>query len=702
METQKKIIKNNILILFLVFFISSFFTFFLLGLEFINPKNTKWLINGDLSTYQLGWKYFRDDIWRFPLLSNPNYGIYRNSNIIYSDSIPILAIIFKLIRFILPENFQYFSAWIFLSINLQFYISFLIIKKFTNDNFFSLIGGLFFITACIFIHRSGIHLSLFGQWVILLYFLFHLDVNQNNQRKHKLYTILISILIHFYFTLILLILYLSEKIYFLLKKKNSILSEFFDVFKVLSFSLFLMYVVGYFSIGIDDGLGWGYGFYNFNLNSFFNPKGKILDEINWSNFLPMQNYNNKEIEGFAYLGLSGIIFFIIFLKYLFLNRNEIIYPKKLLILCTTIFFLISVSNNVNFGQFNIFEIGLNKYFYALGSIFRASGRFIWPVYYLIFLYGIILIYNYKNIRLILILLLFTLQILDISKGLSNYKFGKQYLSHKNLEPNDSNVEVWKKISKNFKVLKLLEPDNQSNIYGKLSKILLETHFVKTDVVYLARVDRERIVKQKYNNYKHIMNNKINLFDDSIYVSDNINLVNFLKLKFSRDLFYYKMNDLWLIVSEKIDFLNHKRDNEYLINSFIDLDNTNILKFDKNFDYALIGFEKDKVKNDLILDGEVGFLSINIVGNKCKKNTNLKIRFKEYYNDEDLIKDLVILVNDELVNLNKKEDYIFLNFNCRINQENSFKFIVNTSKSKFEKKIGLNHQKRSIKISSFDF
>ena len=35
----------------------------------------------------------------------------------------------------------------------------------------------------------------------------------------------------------------------------------------------LMYFIGYFSIRIDDGIGGGYGIYNFNLNSFFNPLG---------------------------------------------------------------------------------------------------------------------------------------------------------------------------------------------------------------------------------------------------------------------------------------------------------------------------------------------------------------------------------------------------------------------------------------------
>ena len=65
---------------------------------------------GDLPTLQtVG--IFRIDEWRFPIFSNPNYGIYLNNNIIYTDSF-LFALFFKILNFILPDNFQYFSLWI--------------------------------------------------------------------------------------------------------------------------------------------------------------------------------------------------------------------------------------------------------------------------------------------------------------------------------------------------------------------------------------------------------------------------------------------------------------------------------------------------------------------------------------------------------------------------------------------------------------
>ena len=101
-----------------------------------------------------------------------------------------------------------------------------------------------------------------------------------------------------------------------------------------------MYIVGYFTIGIDDGLGFGYGFYNFNLNSFFNPQGSnYTDTFNWSLFFyQLFKFSKSRKEGFSYLGISGIIFFLLYVKYLFNGKSEIIFSKQTNILIFSIFF----------------------------------------------------------------------------------------------------------------------------------------------------------------------------------------------------------------------------------------------------------------------------------------------------------------------------------------------------------------------------
>ena len=95
---------------FLFFFISLFFLVVTQGIDNISPLSIKWIhtadkFNRDPSLYQAAWYFFLNDIWRFPLGSNPNYGIEISSSIIISDTIPLLSFFFKSLKAFIPENY---------------------------------------------------------------------------------------------------------------------------------------------------------------------------------------------------------------------------------------------------------------------------------------------------------------------------------------------------------------------------------------------------------------------------------------------------------------------------------------------------------------------------------------------------------------------------------------------------------------------
>ena len=178
--------NNNIYIIHIPLLIISFLiSLYLLGFDNLNFLNKNWLYLGDLSQYQIGWEFFRNDSWKFPLGFNPNYGLEFGNSIVFTDSIPLLAFIFKLFKNFLPENFQYFSLWIVLSIYLQLLFSYLIIFNLTKNFYFSVISIFFFILAPIFLHRSGMHLSLMGQWIILFSFYIELNNSKSTPKKPK-------------------------------------------------------------------------------------------------------------------------------------------------------------------------------------------------------------------------------------------------------------------------------------------------------------------------------------------------------------------------------------------------------------------------------------------------------------------------------------------------------------------------------------
>jgi len=164
---KKILLENRINLLFLL--IAYLCLLLILGADNISFKDTEWLYgSNDASLHQLGWYFFKNDIWRFPLGNNPNYGEEISSSIVYTDSIPLLAFFFKLFKIFIPGKFQYFSLWYFICFYLQLFLSFKILNKFTNSISYSFIGSLFFLVAPIFIYRVNYHGSVSGQWILLL------------------------------------------------------------------------------------------------------------------------------------------------------------------------------------------------------------------------------------------------------------------------------------------------------------------------------------------------------------------------------------------------------------------------------------------------------------------------------------------------------------------------------------------------------
>ena len=665
----------------------------MLGYDNFNFSNQSWLINGDLAQYQLGWKFYRDDIWRFPLGLNPNYGITNSSSIIYSDSIPLFAIFFKIFRRFLSEEFQYFSFWIFICIYLQALFSFKIIYYFTKNTPYSLVSSLFFIFSTILIYRSGIHLSLTAHWLILGYFYAQISaVNNKDLKKHLI--IYLSILIHFYFSLILMGIFFLEKI---IKFKKLCLKDLISSFVIIIFSLILMYLIGYFTIGIDDGLGFGYGIYNFNLNSFFNPLGENYNEsFNWSFFLPILNFQNNEIEGFSYLGISGILFLILYFKYLFNGKSKIVFSKGTNVLIFFVFFIIATSNNVNFGNQDLITLELNKYLYGIFSSIRASGRLIWPIYYLIFIIGIVSIFQYtlnKKKPLLIISILAIFQLIDLAPGISNYYFGKQYENQ-----NQENVDITNQIkglSKQFNVIRLFKPDNNSSIFFLLNEHILNEKYEKTDVSYLARVNRQEIVNKEYKIIEQLNNKTLDLFNKTLFVSDDYNFIRNVYYLFRDKLNYYKLHKLWLVTDNKInklEYLNHI--DKFEFSNIQSTGNENLEL--KNF--LGFGWEEDK-KNQIIMNGFKSTLLLNSDTKNCEKNKKLVLRLQKYFDQVRGPIILKVLLNDilyENISIKNNLDYeIDISKICKNNNQFKIDLIANNPKSLFDLRIGLNRKKRSI-------
>jgi len=694
-----KVKNNNIYIIHILLLIASFLvSLYLLGFKNLNFSNKNWLYLGDLSQYQIGWEFFRNDSWKFPLGSNLNYGLGLGSSIVFTDSIPLFAFIFKLFKNFLPENFQYFSSWIFLSIYLQLLFSYLIIFNLTKNFYFSIIGMFFFIFSPVFVQRSGIHLSQLGQWIIL----FSFYIESSNSRSKPLLrgiNLIISCLINFYFTIMLVILNSLTYLFLLVTKKTLYKNVIKEIIVIYPLIFITMFCTGYFMISPEDGLGGGYGYFNLNLNSFFNPTGYNNSySFNWSILMPKLPLQNGEYEGFSYLGIGG--FFLLFFSILSFYKKikGFFISKKEILSIFLVFLILSISHNINFGEINILSIDLNNYILGILSSFRSSGRLIWPVYYLIFILGIFFIFNYfseKKKFIILICLLLT-QLIDLSSGLRQYYKGNQYnYVSENIFKNED--IFWKNLSSKISILRAIEFRNKSDLYDDLRNIFLNYNFKKTDIVYLARYNRKKIPLNNYELVENFLNKEIDLFKETAFLTKDLNLVRNIHFLYGNKLFYYFRNNIWIITSQyiaKSNSIEIIKDNlkikEIILNkkiNFIDSKNSNY------------GFGWNKHSRGLASDGNYSSIIFKIENKNCSENFYLKLNIENYFNE--IKGDFNLYLNDKILS-RKNSNLIPLKINCEnIQNHHILKFEYQMPISLRELKRGLNHSKRSIILKEIE-
>lgn len=401
---------------YLLIFSGSLLFFCIYGFRVLDFTYTDWLMcGGDLSQHYLGWKLFRTSEWQ-PMIGMMNSGGYPFSqSVIFTDSIPLFAILFKIFSAFLPSSFQYFGLYGFLSFLLQGLIASFILKRYLKRDLDLFLGSFLFFLVPAFLRRIFWHTSLSSHWLILLALLAFVWIDRTDFPlwKKNLYWSILGILcsfIHLYFLpmcgLIAAISCLKD-----FTRTRRFPASFSPLIFFCIFSFLSIWFLGGFSSEMYEGAP-GLGYYSFNLLGFLNPE-------NWSSLLPaLTYYADGQYEGFAYLG-AGVIFLGIASACLLLYhtiKDKSLWSKKRIlrpnILFACLLFLLSVimaaSNEVSFGRFLLFQFPVPEYIISIWSFFRSSGRLIWPAIYLIMIFFLCITVRYTRRQTSAILLSFCL------------------------------------------------------------------------------------------------------------------------------------------------------------------------------------------------------------------------------------------------------------------------------------------------------
>ncbi len=399
-----------------------------------------------------------------------------------------------------------------------------------------------------------------------------------------------------------------------------------------------MYSAGYFEIRYFDGIASGYGEYKLNLLSFFDPGNNFNT---WSIILPdIELTTLEQAEGFNYFGLGSLIIVLLSIIIYVLSKSKFTYFKKnFIFIFSSIFFtIIALTNKISFGNIEIFNIELNNYVLAGLSIFRASGRFFWPVYYLILIFS--LFFLYKNISIkkyvILVCSCILIQIVDISGAIKNYS----ETINKVIINNNEDLNY---LFQNNRYLISASNSNYNPNFSKVSYLTEKFRIQKTNVINLARVNRKLLAETRYEINKNFYNKKIET--NTIYLIENFSHLQNLQSIFKDDMYFYKIDNIWLMTSFKEQLKNEKR-----------LQHSNFKKISLNYNYKFnnytndnflgLGWSYNNIKSGIWSDGYISSLLFNI--DNINSDLVFEISCDPYLNNKHKNQDLEIYYNNILV------------------------------------------------------
>lgn len=468
--------------------------FLVVGPSTLNPTNEHWLLVGnDVTQHYLGWVFFRHSPWSFPIGLNPANGLEFSSSIVYSDSIPLLAFIFKLLSPVLPEPFQYMGIWLLLCFILQAFFAWKLVALISSSFWIRFFGTLLFLFAPILLFRTDMEKPQVAQFFVLAALYLNLNKEMKGRSWWWITLLFSSLLVNFYIFAMALGLYFSDLLNrtFVTKEVNqkSAISQLAVLFLGCAF---LLWQAGYFAV--ESAGQWGYGFFKLNLLSPFNPLG-------WSFILPDIAMKSSWAEGYMYLGF-GVILGLILISPRLLSWVQHLAPhaKARPYFCVLLigFALFAISNQLGIGQLEV-DFPLPKFILKVASILRASARMFWPVYYFVYLfmiYGLCRTFSKRAVIAILASLAL-IQGVDLNAG-----WQKTHDATSRLEPalysNPLPSPIWADFVAQYQNIRLvpardqLNPDNMARFLAhewKRFGRLASQNGMGTNSTYLTRGDQ---------------------------------------------------------------------------------------------------------------------------------------------------------------------------------------------------------------------
>lgn len=458
----------------------------------LDVTNIGWIYKQpDIAGAHMGWNFYRDAPWSAPIADNPAYGIDFSGSILFADAIPLMAIPFKALAPILPEPFQYFGLWTFLSFVLQGVFGWLLMGRATTNPLARVLGAFLISLTPVYCYRLVYawctHMSLTAHWLVLGALC--LCLPPHTRRPWLWWGLLLATaaFTHAYLFCMVAALWLADLTRRVFADSGQTWRKtWLEPLGVAAAVGGLVWATGVWS-GPSGEFQGGFSWFKMNVFALIDPSSSPMSS--WSYIVPNIPNWDGDYEGFAFVGLGGLVLAagaVWSLPYV-LRQAPLLslrpyWPLAITLLGMAVF---AVSRNVTFGDVN-FWVWWPQPLHDLGELFRATGRFIWPLYYFLFFAGVLVAARRLSPRTLSIVLAVAVvvQAADTSRGWTD---DGAYLRERSSAFRTRLVSpFWDEASHRFDAVRLAPHGNNDSRYLDVATMARAQGMV-TDAVYLARV-----------------------------------------------------------------------------------------------------------------------------------------------------------------------------------------------------------------------
>lgn len=463
----------------------------------------------DPPTYQLGWEFFRHTPWvQFPLGANPDYGMALGSSIVFSDSLPLFALPFKLLDPWLPETFQYFGLWILTCFVLHAVFAYLLLSRFSDNRYLLILGTGLLLLMPAYLMRMTIHMVLAGQWLLLAGF--YLYFAERFRGRFWVGLLIVATMTHAYLLVMLGAIWAADLLQRLLKREHDIAKCLLRIAAGIAPVVLLMWLLGYFMLGPSPVAPQGY--LRMNLLSLVDSRG------DWSRLLPDLQTDFWDSDGFAYMGAGMLVLLalapvLVWRKTAHAMHRHSTWP---LILMSLSLLLIALTNTVNIGPYTAVQFDLPELVTRAYQTFRSPGRLFWPAYYLLGVITIVLVCLRLPAKAALPVLSVALavQLYDLSKMLPRIH---DYFTQETSWQSPLVAPMWNELGGHYQKILYVLPHNSAPHFILLAD-LANRYRMGVNIGNFARVD---LRKEKEHQEEILASISTGQFDpQAIYVFMN--------------------------------------------------------------------------------------------------------------------------------------------------------------------------------------